>query len=164
MPLTAFTNVFAGNPLDRASERRRDADWLAAQLNDPQSLAIALWNGAPMVESGKDGGVQLAYFGAPLAREIAGRRREAAVPRPLERNRRVRGGFRRPRRSLGAAAGLIANNEGRLGKTLRRGANDAEGEPVSSSACGTATRRRAWSATAPRRCGATGIRWRRWRS
>jgi NAD+ diphosphatase len=72
MPLTAFTNIFAGNPLDRASERRGDADWLAARLNDPQSLAIAVWNGAPMVEAAKDDGVQLAYFGAPLARELAG--------------------------------------------------------------------------------------------
>ena len=32
---------------------------------------------------------------------------------------------------LGAAAGLIANNEGRLGKTLRTGRNDAAGEQVS---------------------------------
>ena len=32
---------------------------------------------------------------------------------------------------LGAAAGLIANNEGRLGKTLRSGRNDAGGEKVS---------------------------------
>ncbi len=32
---------------------------------------------------------------------------------------------------LGAAAGLIANNEGRLGKTLRSGRNDAHGDKVS---------------------------------
>jgi DNA helicase-2/ATP-dependent DNA helicase PcrA len=31
---------------------------------------------------------------------------------------------------LGAAAGLIAHNEGRLGKTLRSGRNDSSGEPV----------------------------------
>ena len=31
---------------------------------------------------------------------------------------------------LGAASGLIANNEGRLGKTLRSGRNDAAGDPV----------------------------------
>jgi len=72
MPLTAFTNVFAGNPLDRASERRGDVEWLAARLNDPQSLAIALWNGSPLVETNKEGGVQLAYYAAPLAREVAG--------------------------------------------------------------------------------------------
>ncbi len=32
---------------------------------------------------------------------------------------------------LGAAAGLIAHNEGRLGKTLRSGRNDSAGDPVS---------------------------------
>ena len=76
MPLTAFTNVFAGNPLDRASDRRSDPDWIAEQLTSPESLAIALWNGAPMIEpspnGGKDGGVQLAYFGAKLAAEVSG--------------------------------------------------------------------------------------------
>ena len=32
MALDLFLNTFAGNPLDRASDRRPDADWLAAQL------------------------------------------------------------------------------------------------------------------------------------
>lgn len=72
MPLTAFTNTFAGNPLDRASERRGDADWLAARRADPDSLALALWNGAPLVEDTAEGGVRLAYAPAPLAVEIAG--------------------------------------------------------------------------------------------
>jgi NAD+ diphosphatase len=72
MPLTAFTNSFAGNPLDRASDRRGDQSWLQARLADPDSLAIALWNGAPMVETSKDGGVQLAYFGARLAESLSG--------------------------------------------------------------------------------------------
>ena len=43
----------------------------------------------------------------------------------LERN------YRSTAPILGAAAGLIANNEGRLGKTLRSGRNDAHGEKVS---------------------------------
>ncbi len=43
----------------------------------------------------------------------------------LERN------YRSTAPILGAAAGLIANNEGRLGKTLRSGRNDASGEQVS---------------------------------
>ena len=43
----------------------------------------------------------------------------------LERN------YRSTAPILAAAAGLIANNEGRLGKTLRPGGNDASGEPVS---------------------------------
>jgi len=43
----------------------------------------------------------------------------------LERN------YRSTAPILAAAAGLIANNEGRLGKTLRSGRNDASGEKVS---------------------------------
>ena len=47
----------------------------------------------------------------------------AAIIR-LERN------YRSTAPILGAAAGLIAKNEGRLGKTLRSGRNDASGDPV----------------------------------
>jgi NAD+ diphosphatase len=72
MPLTAFMNVFAGNPLNRASDKRADADWVAEKLADPDSLALAIWNGKPMVETGKDGQVQIAYVRADLARELAG--------------------------------------------------------------------------------------------
>ncbi|MBO1361668.1 UvrD-helicase domain-containing protein [Acetobacter sacchari] len=42
----------------------------------------------------------------------------------LERN------YRSTAQILGAASGLIAHNDGRLGKTLRPGRDDAEGEPV----------------------------------
>jgi NAD+ diphosphatase len=72
MPLEAFTNTFAGNPLDRASYRRSDPDWVAARLGDPGSLALALWNGRPFVEGTKDGPTQLAYLSAVLAGELAG--------------------------------------------------------------------------------------------
>ncbi len=72
MPLTAFMNVFAGNPLDRASDRRAQPDWIAEKLADPDSLALAMWNGKPMVESAKDGRQQIAYLRAALAREHAG--------------------------------------------------------------------------------------------
>jgi NAD+ diphosphatase len=67
MPLAAFTNVFAGNPLDRCSYRRADPVWLAEQLAAPESLAIALWNGKPLVETAKAGGVQIAYLAAKMA-------------------------------------------------------------------------------------------------
>jgi NAD+ diphosphatase len=76
MPLSACTNVFAGNPLDRASERRGDAGWVAAKLHDAATLIMALWNGAPLVEPSpsQDGAsdVRLAYFSAGLMSEIAG--------------------------------------------------------------------------------------------
>ena len=43
---------------------------------------------------------------------------------------RLEANYRSTRPILAAAAGLIARNAGRLGKTLRAGRNDAEGEPV----------------------------------
>ena len=77
----------------------------------------------------------------------------------LERN------YRSTAPILAAASGLIAHNEGRLGKTLRPGRDDADRRARSpSSACGTPTRKPAWSASASRRCAATATRWPRWRS
>ena len=43
---------------------------------------------------------------------------------------RLEANYRSTAPILAAAAGLIANNEGRLGKTLRPGRNDADGDPV----------------------------------
>jgi DNA helicase-2/ATP-dependent DNA helicase PcrA len=43
---------------------------------------------------------------------------------------RLEANYRSTRPILGAASGLIARNSGRLGKTLRPGRNDAEGEKV----------------------------------
>ena len=72
MPLTAFVNTFAGNPLNRASERRIDAAWLTEKLEAPDSLGVALWNGKPLVENGKDGKPQISYLKADMAGELAG--------------------------------------------------------------------------------------------
>jgi NAD+ diphosphatase len=71
MPLTAFQNTFAGNPLDRASDRRIDEAWLAEKLAAPDSLGLALWNGKPLIEKGAEGGVQLAYIRADMAGQLA---------------------------------------------------------------------------------------------
>lgn len=70
MSLSAIANVFAGNPLNRASDRRGDTAWLAALLEAPETLALPLWNGAPMVEKGPNG-MRLAYISGDLAREVA---------------------------------------------------------------------------------------------
>ncbi|HEY9217826.1 MAG TPA: NAD(+) diphosphatase [Phenylobacterium sp.] len=72
MPLTAFMNTFAGNPLNRASERRGDEAWLAEQLASPDALALAIWNGRPLLEKSQEGGVQLAYLPAKMAEKLAG--------------------------------------------------------------------------------------------
>ncbi|WP_425994440.1 NAD(+) diphosphatase [Caulobacter sp. DWR1-3-2b1] len=77
MALSIITNTFAGNPLDRSSERRGDPSWLAEKLADAGSLAVAVWNGKPLVEDvvGEDGkptSVQIAYLRADMAQELAG--------------------------------------------------------------------------------------------
>jgi len=71
MPLEAFMNTFTGNPLDRASYHRADKAWIARHLASPNSLAFPMWNGQPLVEPSKDGGVQIAYLPAKLAQELA---------------------------------------------------------------------------------------------
>jgi NAD+ diphosphatase len=73
MPLSAVLNTFAGNPLDRASERRGDAEWLdRLQREDPSTLCLPLWNGQPLTEKTADGKVQLAYVPGGMANELAG--------------------------------------------------------------------------------------------
>jgi NAD+ diphosphatase len=42
-------HCFAGNPLDRVSERRRDKDWIASLLADPQSRILPLYDLKPAV-------------------------------------------------------------------------------------------------------------------
>jgi NAD+ diphosphatase len=72
MPLTAFMNVFAGNPLDRSSYARAKPEWIAEKLADPGSLALVMWNGKPMVEKRKEGaGSQIAYVRAEMAGELS---------------------------------------------------------------------------------------------
>ncbi|HEY1632840.1 MAG TPA: NAD(+) diphosphatase [Rhizomicrobium sp.] len=40
---------FSGNPLDRASEKRSDNEWLAAQRRDPNSLILPMWRLQPFL-------------------------------------------------------------------------------------------------------------------
>lgn len=48
-------HTFAGGPLDRASHRRTDADWLAARLTDPSTRIVPLWKLQPLVAPRRDG-------------------------------------------------------------------------------------------------------------
>ncbi|HYC98022.1 NAD(+) diphosphatase [Brevundimonas sp.] len=67
MPLPAL-NTFAGNPLDRAGDRRNDPVWLAEQAADPEALALVLWEGRPLLEAG--GEPQLAWLPMAHARAV----------------------------------------------------------------------------------------------
>lgn len=69
MPVDAFQNTFAGNPLDRASERRGDAAWIAERLEAPDTVAVALWNGKPLTRGSPP---ELALLPGAMAAELAG--------------------------------------------------------------------------------------------
>ena len=69
MPLTAFQNTFAGNPLDRAGDRRNDPEWLAEQAENPDALAMVVWQGKPLVEETADG-PRLAWLALKHARAV----------------------------------------------------------------------------------------------
>jgi len=62
-------NTFAGNPLDRAGDRRNDPDWLAEQAADPEALALVLWEGRPLLEA--EGEPRLAWLAMAHARAVA---------------------------------------------------------------------------------------------
>ncbi len=68
MTLTA-TNTFAGNPLDRAGDRRDDPVWLAEQEANPDALSIVLWEGRPLLEETSDG-PRLAWLGRAHAHDL----------------------------------------------------------------------------------------------
>ncbi len=51
--------LFAHEPLDRAADARAEPAWVAARLADPQTLALPLWRGDPLVRDGR-----LALLGA----------------------------------------------------------------------------------------------------
>lgn len=71
MSLSATQNVFAGNPLDRASARRGDRAYILGLLADPDSLFLPVWNGQIFVET-VDAKVRLAYVSHDDAHRLHG--------------------------------------------------------------------------------------------
>jgi NAD+ diphosphatase len=43
---------FTNNPLDRSADKRKDADWLRARLDEPSTIFIAMRDGKPLVRDG----------------------------------------------------------------------------------------------------------------
>jgi NAD+ diphosphatase len=70
MPNSFFVNAYAGSPLDRASARRADGAWLQARAAEPDAIALAFWNGAPLV-SETDGETRLVQLPARLGATVA---------------------------------------------------------------------------------------------
>jgi NAD+ diphosphatase len=62
-----ITHAFAGNPLDRAGDRRADADWMARQAEAPAAKALVLWKGQPLLGAGP----KLAFVEGAVASTLA---------------------------------------------------------------------------------------------
>ncbi len=65
-PIAAGPNAYTGSPLDRASARRRDADWIVRQRDDPSSRFLPLWRGKVMLR-GRGGAAVAAWLQGPEA-------------------------------------------------------------------------------------------------
>ena len=65
---------FAGNPLNRASEKRTDANWIESQRRDPTSLVLPLWRLEPFLLGPKTAvpPIALGLLPSDLADAIAG--------------------------------------------------------------------------------------------
>jgi NAD+ diphosphatase len=50
---------FTGNPLNRASDKRTDIDWIAAKRSDPSSLVLPMWRLEPFLLEPDKSGVPL---------------------------------------------------------------------------------------------------------
>ena len=61
-----ITHAFAGNRLDRASDRRSDADWLGRKLKAPGARALVLWQGQPLLRPGP----QLVFIAGAMASSL----------------------------------------------------------------------------------------------
>jgi NAD+ diphosphatase len=75
MPLDAITHTFAGSPLDRASDKRTDHEWLRARLEDPCARFVVFQEGRPLVADASEaaaGGCRLALLPAAAPGVAAG--------------------------------------------------------------------------------------------
>jgi NAD+ diphosphatase len=90
MTSAAPVNTFAGNPLDRCGDRRRDPVWLAARLAQAEAEALAIWRGKPLVRQDGEGDTSLARLRASHARDMVQAREERLLFLGLDRG--VEGG------------------------------------------------------------------------
>ena len=74
MGLPQNPNIFANNPLDRASYRRTDKEWVAAQLADSQSLFVPFFKLQPFIlpEEKPGQGKDVGWLRTALLKDLAG--------------------------------------------------------------------------------------------
>ena len=62
---------FTGNRLDRASDRRADAAWIAAKRVDPSTFIHPLWKLQPFVMGSDEGPLEAVYVRPGLCETLA---------------------------------------------------------------------------------------------
>lgn len=64
---------FAGNPLDRASEKRSDGEWAAAKRKDPSSFVLPMWRLQPFLLGSENskGPLEAGFLRPGLAESLA---------------------------------------------------------------------------------------------
>jgi NAD+ diphosphatase len=62
---------FSGNPLDRASEKRIDSDWVDARRHDPSSLVLPMWRLQPFLIGPEKGPVEAGFLKPGLCESMA---------------------------------------------------------------------------------------------
>ena len=62
---------FCGNPLNRASERRADAEWVAAKMRDPTSFILPMWKLQPFLIGPEKGPFETGFLKPGLCERLA---------------------------------------------------------------------------------------------
>ncbi|MBS0559227.1 MAG: NAD(+) diphosphatase [Proteobacteria bacterium] len=67
-------NVYSGSPLDRAAEKRDDAEWIGAALRHPDTLYVPVWRARNLIRRADGGQPEAVYItaGAAEALHMAG--------------------------------------------------------------------------------------------
>src|SRR5580704_2866473 len=65
---------FAGNPLNRASEKRTDTNWIESKKRDPSSLVLPMWRLEPFLlgPEKREAPVELGLLRPGIADSLAG--------------------------------------------------------------------------------------------
>ena len=65
--LSAMTHIYAGNPLDRGDQERRDEDWLRDAAGDPATRFLPLWENTVLVANTPGARARLDWAGRRAA-------------------------------------------------------------------------------------------------
>ncbi len=65
--LASRPNVYSSSPLDRIAARREDADWIATQLHDPETLFVPVWRSRNLVRGSGEGNPEAVYISGDMA-------------------------------------------------------------------------------------------------